>query len=144
MGILLIPAIFLVFKGISARYLISQLRVDGLGYLSDAWQNSPTLAALHRLDPEVIYTDNVGAVYFFLQEYPFSVPVKYDPVTSLERPDFEQSYLEMLNTLERNDAVLVLFSQGARLPEFALSEEVSRQLDLIGDYPDGRIFASVK
>jgi hypothetical protein len=109
--------------------------------MSSWWQNSKTIQSLIDLDPSVIYTDNLGAVYFFTGEYGFNIPLKYDSVTGAIRSDYRESYEQMIARMETEEAVLVLFNQSARLPEFAPPEELIQNMVFIDAYPDGAIYA---
>lgn len=140
----LIPLAFLLFKAGSARFLIERMLQDGLGYMSSEWQASDTIAALREMDPELIYTDNVGAVYFFTGQYAYSVPLKYDPAAGRVRSEFEQSYADMLNRLDQEGAVLVLFNEDPRLPEYAEMDEITNDVELIRSFDDGKIFVGQK
>lgn len=135
-----ISLVFILFKVYSARYLVSRLDREGQGYMSSWWQNSKTIRALTNLDPSVIYTDNIGAVYFFTGEYSFNTPLKYDSVTGEIRSDYRESYEQMIARMETEGAVLVLFNQSARLPEFAPPEVLVQDMTVIGAYPDGAIY----
>ncbi|MCK5318659.1 MAG: hypothetical protein KAJ55_12145, partial [Anaerolineales bacterium] len=86
-------------------------------------------------------TDNIGAVYFFTGKYGFNIPLKYDSVTGAVRSDYRESYEQMIVRLETEEAVLVLFNQSARLPEFAPPEELIQDMVVIGAYPDGAIYS---
>lgn len=132
---------FIFFKVYSARYLVTRLDREGQGYMSSWWQNSKTIQSLIDLDPSVIYTDNIGAVYFFTGEYGFNIPLKYDSVTGGIRSDYRESYEQMVARMETEKAVLVLFNQSARLPEFAPPEELIQDMVVIDVYPDGAIYA---
>ena len=131
----------IMFKVYSARYLVPRLDREGQGYTSSWWQNSKTIRSLINLDPSVIYTDNIGAVYFFTGKYGFNIPLKYDSVTGAVRSDYRESYEQMIVRLETEEAVLVLFNQSARLPEFAPPEELIQDMVVIGAYPDGAIYS---
>jgi hypothetical protein len=139
--IISISLAFILFKVYSARYLVTRLDREGQGYMSSWWQNSETIQSLIDLDPSVIYTDNIGAVYFFTGEHGFNIPLKYDSVTGETRSDFRESYEQMIARMETDDAVLVLFNRSARLPEFAPPEELIPDMVVIGAYPDGTIYS---
>jgi hypothetical protein len=138
----IVPILFIIFKLGSAQYTIRQLQMDGQGYLSDAWQKSETIAAVQDLDPELIYSDNIGAIYFFTGKNAFNVPVKYDAVTREISEGFQGSFNLMLERLRQSDGHLVLFSEDARLPEFAEPEVLTQELVPIGVYRDGSIYTS--
>lgn len=138
------PVLFFFFKLGSARYVIRQLSRDGQGYSSNYWRNSETIAALQYLDPDLTYTDNIGAVYFFTGKYAYNIPLKYDSVSDLVRSDFGESYKRMLERLALPNSALVLFSTEARLPEFASPDELTEELQPIGEYSDGSIYVNAK
>jgi hypothetical protein len=142
--VIIMPILFLILKIGSAQYTIRQLHLDGQGYLSDTWQNSETIAALQEMDTDSIYSDNIGAIYFFTGKYAFNVPVKYDAVTKEIHKDFQISLNLMVERLERSDGYLVLFNQEARLPEFAEPDVLTEALVLIGEYNDGSIYTNAR
>jgi hypothetical protein len=142
--VIIIPILFFILKLGSAQYTIRQLHLDGQGYLSDTWQNSETIAALTAMETDLIYSDNIGAIYFFTGDYAFNVPVKYDAVTKEIHEDFQSSLNLMIERLGKSDGHLVLFNQEARLPEFAEPDVLTKDLILIGEYKDGSIYTNAK
>jgi hypothetical protein len=136
-----VPLLFLLFKLASARFLITRLQADAQGYMSRTWQNSKTIETLQSLEAEIVYTDNVGAVYFFTGDYAYSVPLYYDSVNGSVRPEFKRAYSSMLEQLAQEGAFLILFNRSARLPEFPEPEILTRDLQQLMEFPDGAIYA---
>jgi hypothetical protein len=60
------------------------------------------------------------------------------------RSEFEQSYADMLNRLDQEGAVLVLFNEDSRLPEYAEMDEITNDVELIRSFDDGKIFVGQK
>lgn len=100
-------------KLVYTYWTIRELSADGLGYSSRAWQTSPTLEHLRGIDPGVIYTNDIAAVYLLAGRPSYLVPwalPDYNPGLAAEA---EAALLAQL--VERGGA-MVLFGEGL-LPE---------------------------
>jgi hypothetical protein len=128
------------FKAYAARDVVARLLLDGQGYTSNAWARSSTVAALQRLQPTVVYANDIGAVYYFMGRFANSIPLRYDPITKRERAEYPAEYCRMRSRLREGQGVLVLFGQ-ATLPEAARTEDITRGLEPIHLGPDGEIYA---
>ena len=106
--------LFLVRNKLVYEYwTIRELSADGLGYASRAWQSSATIQEITALDPALIYTNDIAAVYLLAGRPSYVVPwalPDYDPDLAAEAEAKLHSQL-----VERGGAV-VLFGEG-QLPE---------------------------
>ncbi len=94
-------------------WTIRELSADGLGYASRAWQSSATVQEITALDPAVIYTNDIAAVYLLAGRPSYVVPwalPDYNPDLAAEAEAALHSLL-----VERGGAV-VLFGDG-QLPK---------------------------
>lgn len=94
-------------------WTIRELSADGLGYASRAWQSSATVRQLESLNPDVIYTNDIAAVYLLAGRPSYLVPwalSDYDPNAAVEVE------AELQRALVERDGALVLFGPGS-LPE---------------------------
>jgi len=90
-------------------WTIRELSADGLGFASRAWQSSATVRDLAALDPEVIYTNNIAAVYLLAGRPSYLVPwalADYNPDLAAETEAALHAQL-----VERGGA-MVLFGEG--------------------------------
>jgi 4-amino-4-deoxy-L-arabinose transferase-like glycosyltransferase len=108
------------------------LRQDGQGYASLRWQNSATMAALRSLNPDLIYTNDITAVYFLAEQPSVGIPNAWVGEPGLG---------EMRQNLQRDQAYLVLF--GKLTGEFATFEDLIQGLTLVGQWEDGVIYSSI-
>lgn len=61
--IAVVLAIFLRNQLVYDCWTIRELSAGGLGYASRAWQFSATIRQVRTLDPDVIYTNDIAAIY---------------------------------------------------------------------------------
>jgi hypothetical protein len=136
-----ILALFVAFKLATGVQAGIRLASDGQGYSSRYWQTSQTIWALKELNPQLLYTDNVGAVYYFTGMAAYNVPVKYTSMTHELRSDYSASYRLMMERLGQPRSALVLFQSEARLPEFPEPSELTKGMVILASADDGAIFA---
>ena len=94
-------------------WTIRELSADGLGYASRAWQSSATIQHVRTLDPDVIYTNDIAAIYLLADQPSYVVPwalPDYDPGSAAE------AEAALHRTLVEQGGALVLFGNGT-LPE---------------------------
>jgi hypothetical protein len=85
----------------------------GQGYASFKWYDSAAMGFLRELPPgTMIYTNEPGAVYLYTGVPSYVLPDRIDPVTSAERPGFEQGVMQLQADVKAGKAVLALFSGG--------------------------------
>jgi 4-amino-4-deoxy-L-arabinose transferase-like glycosyltransferase len=85
----------------------------GLGYASFQWYDSQAMAYLRGLPDDVsIYTNEPAAVYLYVGRGAKVLPTHYDSATAQERPDYEDSLVNMQNEISQGLAVMALFDGG--------------------------------
>ncbi|MBF8261446.1 MAG: PMT protein, partial [candidate division NC10 bacterium] len=131
---------FLGFKVYASRDVVTRLLSDGQGYTSDAWSRSATVAALQRLNPEVVYANDIGAVYYFTGRFANIIPLRYDPITLREREAYPAEYCRMRRRLREVDGVVVYFAR-TPLPEEAEPGAITKGLESIHNGADGGLYA---
>ena len=90
-------------------WTIRELGADGLGYAGRAWRSSATIRAVVEMNPGVIYTNDIAAIYLLADRLSYVVPwalPNYDPDSVARVEDHMRDVL-----LERDGAV-VLFGAG--------------------------------
>jgi hypothetical protein len=135
-----IAASLLGFKAYAARDSVTRLLIDGQGYTSAGWSRSETVRALRALDPEVLYSNDTGAAYFFTGKFGYEIPRRYDPVGGEERQEYQAEYCLLRARLGEGTGVLVLFQQVAASPQAPARDDLVEGLGLVVDGPDGAIF----
>jgi hypothetical protein len=120
-----------------SRGLLSAIRDDGLAYTSVASRNSETIAAVKKLDPDLIYSNDVTAITFLAGRPACNLPVEFNVSTA--EVDFNLEPVETFRArLHGEGAVLVLFNR-APLDSYA---RVVEGLEQLGTYQDGWIYAA--
>jgi hypothetical protein len=83
--IVILLALLLVRNKVVYDYwTVRELRTDGLGYASNAWQSSETMRNVVELAPDVIYTNDIAAIYLLANRPSYVVPwalPDYNPAT---------------------------------------------------------------
>ena len=93
---------------------VKELSKGGQGYASFQWYDSKTMAFLRTLSPQkLIYTNQPTAVYLYTGRGVYVLPDHLDPVTTEQRPGFDQGVAEMQAQIKAGKAVLALFSGGS-------------------------------
>jgi hypothetical protein len=131
---------FLGAKAFDAYRLIDTRMGEPLGYASRAWQTSPTMAALVELSPNLVYTDDIAAVYLLANPRVVLVPLQADSATGESRSDYDADLQTMRQRIERGEALLVLFHPESWPPELAPYDELTSGLEPIVALEDGLIF----
>ncbi len=140
----LVTAVLLLVrnKAVYAYWVVHGLQQDGQRYASAAWRTSPTIAALKQLEPPLIYTDDIAAVYLLADRYSYSIPRRLDAVTG----DPVESYPADLETMRRRiaqeGAVLVLFDPQHIPADMAPLEDLTQGLCPLQTLADGVIYAA--
>jgi len=127
-------------KAVYNYYVVDGLINRGQGYTSNDWQESETIKKLNELSPDLVYTDDIAAVYLLANTNVYLVPVKLDLVRGSPRSDFESNLRLMHERIERQQAFLVLFEPDSLLPEMASLDSLVDGLDPIAVLDDGVIY----
>jgi len=123
--------------------------VEGVGYASVEWRQSPTTLAAAKLPADAtLYSNGWDALGFVLKRLVHMAPAAADPRTEEE---FENSPLaEQIDTLRHDLAegnTYVVFYDAVDWRHYLVPEgEVVKELDLklVEQLPDGRIYSSVQ
>jgi len=122
--------LFMVWQVQGARLVIQELRKDGQGYASSFWRGSMIIKELKEMQPSLVYSNDITAVYFLVGVPACSIPVRDDL----------QALAAMREKLSQAHTVLAIFGRYVS-GEFIPYEEVRRGLQTIYDQSDGEILA---
>ena len=127
-------------KVVYTYYVVDGLIKNGQGYTSTAWQESETIKKLNELSPDLVYTDDIAAVYLLTETNVFLVPVRLDMVDGSPRPDYQKNLSLMHDRISHKQALLVLFQPDSLLPELAPYDQLVDGLEVISNLDDGVIY----
>lgn len=97
---------------------VSDWAKGGQGFASFVWYRSKAMEFLRALPPNVqIYTDQPQAVYFYTARGTYTLPDRFDPVTTEARPGFETGVKQMQTEIKAGRAVLAIFSGSDMSPQ---------------------------
>ena len=89
------------------------------GFASATWQDSPVVGFVQELDVDtLLYSNEIDALYLLTGRMAYLIPVQWDPVTTLEREDYEEVLTKMRQSLHAKQGYLVLFSTLEAQPFF--------------------------
>jgi len=108
-GVVLLVGLFLRNKAMYEYWAIRG-SMGGLGYASPAWRASETIREIIAMDPDVIYTNNTGAVYLLAGRPAYLVPSALYGSDAVALAAAEQV---MLTTLREREGVVVVFGSDA-------------------------------
>lgn len=134
-------ALLLTFMDDGRKTLI-ELSYDGQGYASTAWSHSRTLAAAKKLSGRTIYTNRMPALNLLANRSAFALLSPVDPVTDLEREDYDRNLANIRKSVLNGKAVLVVFNARGLLasPGGAWFRELAQGMPVRGEYEDGTIY----
>jgi hypothetical protein len=124
----------------SATSFLVEARVAGLGYNSTAWKESPLIARLRSLPPDVAVRSNADdAIYFLTGRMAAPLPMKFDPPSTLTNPRYAQE----LAMIGRTGGVVAWFATVPWRRYAPTREELLAHPGLreIGREADGSLFA---
>jgi hypothetical protein len=124
-------------KVVYAYDIMHDLSADGLRYASSGWQNSDTIHTLRAMDPELIYTDDLAAVYLLAGRTSYLLPLKQNMVSGEPRADYPQALSMMRSRLSSSGGMLVLFRPHDIGGDFPSREELTSGLSRIHVGSDG-------
>jgi hypothetical protein len=131
---------FLGAKAFDAYRLVDGGMGEPLGYASRAWQTSPTMAALVELSPDLVYTDDIAAVYLLANRHVYLVPLRRESATGEARSDYGMNLDMMRQRIEAGEALLVLFHTESWPAELAPLDELTSGLRPVAVLQDGVIY----
>jgi hypothetical protein len=129
-------------KVVFTYYVVNGLIKNGQGYTSNAWQESETIKKLNELSPDLVYTDDIAAVYLLTESNVFLVPLRLELVDGSPRSDYQKNLGLMQDRISYQHALLVLFHPDLLLPELAPYDSLVDGLEIIADLDDGVIYGS--
>jgi hypothetical protein len=116
---------------------VSYLSREGIGFTNRGWRESPALQAVKELPTDrVIYSDRPTAIYLLTGRSAYTIPTLVDPVTTRERPGYENDLERMHGDILSGRAVLVLFdlSESREPSDILLVSDLIAGLHLQYDY----------
>jgi hypothetical protein len=125
---------------------LARVQADGQGFVSRAWQESPTMAEIRKLPAGIpIYTNGIDAVYYLSGRRALDIPPRIIHGTGRPNEQYESELSRMNDDLRAQKGVLVYFRA---LPErwFLPSEdELRSRLSLqVRTFNDGSILENYK
>jgi hypothetical protein len=138
--VLVACVVFLRNKAVYTYGVVDDLMSRGQGYASTAWRESPTIAALIELSPDLVYTDDIAAVYLLANRNVYLVPLRFESVTGLPRSDYEESLETMRQRIDGQRALLVLFQPDSLPSEMAPLDRLVAGLAPLAILDDGVIY----
>lgn len=128
--VLVVLALGLSLVGFGRTFL--ELRKTGQGYASWRWRESPIMAALQNLPPDVaVYTNSPPAVYLVTGRTSRVMPTPFDAVTLEKRPEYAAHLAHMLQEIREGRAVLAIFD----IFEVEIADETAGSPSFITDLP---------
>ncbi len=128
--VLVIFALGLSLTGFARTF--QELRKTGQGYASWKWRESPLMAAVQNLPPDVaIYTNSPPAVYLVTGRASRVMPTPFDAVTLERRPEYADHLARMRQEILDGRAVLAIFD----ISEVEFPEETLEGPSLIDGLP---------
>ena len=122
---------------------VTTLREEGIGFSSQAWQESETVAWVASLPQEVtIYSNEKSALVFLTGQLPYAVPEKTDPVKAEVREYYDEAMQTMRARLATSEAYLILFHPGQLRAGMPSLEEITAGFGLVLVFDDARIYAA--
>jgi hypothetical protein len=109
---------------------------QSLGFASDRWRESETIAAINHFPNVLIYSNEIQSIYFLADRNAIFVPTPYNPATLVTRSDYPAALEQMRDNMREQDARLVLFQPWA-LDDTYL-QQLTAGLLLGGDFDDGQ------
>lgn len=138
--VLVACVVFLRNKAVYTYGVVDDLMSRGQGYASTAWQESPTIAALMELSPDLVYTDDIAAVYLLANRNVYLVPLRLESVTGRPRSDYEENLERMRQRIDGHQALLVLFQPDSLSSELAPLDDLVAGLAPLAVLDDGVIY----
>ncbi len=119
----------------------AQLREEGIGFSSRAWQESETVAWVASLPQDAtIYSNEKSALVFLTGQHPYAVPEKTDPVKAEVRETYDEAMQMMRERLSTSEAYLILFHPGQLRVGMPGLAEITQGLILHAEYADATVY----
>lgn len=137
-SLLIITSFFFTVQVLRYRNIFIYTPEETYGLSASKWESSDTLAYLRSLDNELIYSNEIQAIYFYANHNAIFIPTFENPATGQPRDDYEHSLAQMRSNLSEVGGVLALFYP-ERLEENYL-RQLTEGLTLIASFEDGVIY----
>lgn len=118
-----------------ARGLPTVYARQSLGFASDAWRESETIAAIDQFPNVLIYSNEIQSIYFLAERNAIFLPTPYNPATLVRRADYPAALEQMREKMQENDARLVIFRPQSLEPSYF--QDLTQGLELGGQFSDG-------
>jgi hypothetical protein len=118
-----------------ARGLPSVYARESLGFASDTWRESETLAAVNQFPDVPIYSNEIQSIYFLAGRNAIFVPTPYNATTLVMHSDYPVALERMREMMREEGARLVLIRLDS-LDESYL-QDLTTGLELGGQLNDG-------
>jgi hypothetical protein len=122
---------------------VHDLGGEDLGYKSDSWRRSATMARVERLPPDTrVYSNAPDAVYLLTGREVKSIPPRVDPLADQPNPSYARRLRELRRSL-RGGAVVAYFHAVDNRPYLPDESTLRRQasLSLTRRIADGALYA---
>ena len=120
---------------------LTTLREEGIGFSSQVWRESETVAWTLSLPPgTTIYSNEKSALNFLTPQRAYAIPEKIDPVKDEVRDYYEETMQTMRDRLSTQDAYLIVFHPGQLRAGMPGLDEITQGLILFADYADASVY----
>jgi hypothetical protein len=133
-----------VWAGVRSALLVHEQWRDGAGFAHEIWRNSPTIAAMRRLPPELIVYSNAPGAGYLLTGRPIiiTIPAPQSASSLLPNPEYAESMQRIETDVRAGRAVVVyLRNYGKRRANYPSAADVQQKLGLriSAQFSDGTI-----
>jgi hypothetical protein len=118
-----------------AKGLPSVYSRESLGFASDGWRTSETIAGVEEFPDVILYSNEIQALYFLADRNAVFVPTPYNPATLITREDYPEALRQMREMMREEGARLVLFRPQS-LDE-SYFQDLTAGLEVGGQFNDG-------
>ena len=144
-GLFVIGAYLLTNNLIQSTQRVQYLRDTPQGIASPIYQSSQTIEYVRGRPEELIYTNNIPALYFWADRKAMAIPSRSNPFdpNGLDLSDYSSSLENMRTNILRQHAILVIIGSNPRgRLEQEHWTEITRGLVITAEYQDGIVFES--
>jgi hypothetical protein len=139
--ILLLLGVVIWSDLIGTSSTLQELSERGIGFTSQMWQESETLAWVDGLAKDsLIYTNERFALTYITGRSAISIPEKINTVTAQIRPEFDQALVTMHQRLETPHAYLVLFHPFGLRNGMPTRDEITFPLSRLKEFEDAWVY----
>ncbi|MHC1783404.1 MAG: glycosyltransferase family 39 protein [Anaerolineaceae bacterium] len=145
LAVMVIMFLSLVYDG---RREVIDLRVDGQGYASSYFRNSPTIEAVKNLPEDIIlYSNRVPAINLLAERNAYALLAPIDPLTREQRPDYHETLLSIRERLMNGEVVVVIFEAQSVFEdpiEGGWLRDLTQDVPVMTENSDGIIYGTIK